>query len=116
MSAETMGRLADVATRNAGAHEVCRAITDALSNPRKAGTMKEWFYGKGGCGITTVQVNGMGVWAPTGRTASTRAASYVTLDGSRRDYAGLRVVHADANLLIVDGERETIAYHLEPEH
>lgn len=112
MSAKTLTQLSEVATKNI-ANDICHMIVQGLDNPRPSGTMRDWFYGKGGLGVTTVQVNGMGVWAPTGRTVSTKAKTYVTLDGSRRDYAGLKVIHADERVLIVDGKHETIAYYAE---
>ena len=109
MSAKTLAQLSEVATKNI-AHDICHMIVQGLDNPRPSGTMRDWFYGKGGLGITTVQVNGMGVWAPTGRTASTNAKTYVTLDGSRRDYGVLKVINDDERVLIFDVKHETIAY------
>lgn len=112
MSTKTLAQLSEIATKNI-ANDICTLIVKGLDDPDPSGTMRDWFYGKGGLGVTTLQVNGLGAWAPTGRTVSTKAKTYVTLDGSRRDYAGLKVIHADERVLIVDGKDETIAYYAE---
>lgn len=112
MSTTTLGTLTTVAADNTHKHDVLQVIVNALKSPAKRGTMRAWMESVAGRTVTTVQVNGMGVWAPTGRTV-VAGKTYATLGGSRRDYAGLTVLHADDSTLIVDGEHETIAYTLD---
>ena len=92
----------------------CATVATALEDPRAAGTMAAWMQARHGRTVTTIQVNGMGAWAPTGREVDARAArSYVLLAGSRRDYAGMRVLHAGDGVLVVTGDDEAIAYVVE---
>ena len=89
----------------------CATVATALEDPRATGTMAAWMQARHGRKVTTIQVSGMGAWAPTGREVDARAArSYVLMAGSRRDYAGMRVLHSGDDVLIVTGDREAIAY------
>lgn len=110
----TLDTLQTIARDHADRIPACATIATALEDPRAAGTMAAWMQARHGRALTTVQVNGMGAWAPTGRAVDARAArSYVLLAGSRRDYAGMRVLHSDDGVLIVTGDGETIAYVVE---
>lgn len=80
-----------------------------------SGTMRAWMEARNGRSVTTVQIdrNTGGAWAPTGRTISATRAGSVQLDGSTRDYAGMRVQHVTADCLIVQDDWHTIAYLIE---
>ena len=113
-TATTFDTLQTVARDHADRIPACAMIAGALEDPRAAGTMAAWMQARHGRKVTTIQVNGMGVWAPTGREVDARAArSYVLLAGSRRDYAGMRVLHAGDGVLVVTGDDEAIAYVVE---
>lgn len=89
----------------------------ALTAPA-SGTMRAWMEGHNGQLVTTVQL-GTGDygsrWCPTGRTIDATRAGSVRLSGSTRDYAGMRVLHADSHALIVSGDNYLIAYVIEGE-
>ena len=91
-----------------------RLILTALDAPAK-GTMRAWMERNNGCKVTTVQVNRNDgtAWAPTGRTIHATRAGSVQLDGSTRDYAGMKVRHATPECLIVSDNWHTIAYLIE---
>lgn len=98
--------------------EACKAFDDAMTPPVNSmgGTMRKWMTGRNGRKITTIQVGDFTVWAPTGRVIDAKSyAGKVLLNGSAREYAGLKVLHADDRVLIVDGKHETIGYYLEDE-
>lgn len=110
----TFGTLQTIARDHADRIPACAAIAGALDDPHAAGTMAAWMQARHGRKVTTVQVNGLGVWAPTGREVDARAArSYVLMAGSRQDYAGLRVLHSGDDVLIVTGDRIAVAYVVE---
>lgn len=108
MSLNTLSTLANVIERNYD--KLPSALTSAMAEPAKSGTMRGWFESKHGQAVSTIQISESGGWAPMARTVDASRATYVTLDGSRRDYAAMVVIHADSDVLIVDGKRETIAY------
>lgn len=85
------------------------------NDPQPAGTMRAWFEAHDGAKVTTIQSRANGTWAPTGRTVDASRATYVQLDGSRRDYRGCAVAHADDRVLIVTTDDDTteIAYYVE---
>lgn len=110
----TLDTLQTVARDHADRIPACATVATALEDPRAAGTMAAWMQARHGRTVTTVQVNGLGVWAPTGREVDARAArSYVLMAGSRQDYAGLRVLHAGDDVLIVTGDGIAAAYVVE---
>ncbi len=106
-------RLRDVVRQN-DTITACSNVLDALNNPRPAGRMRDWMTLNHGRKVTTIQVGPGGTWAPTGRTidAKTRA-TMVRLDGSTREYAGFRVIHAYPRVLIVESVDTAVAYVLE---
>ncbi len=85
------------------------ALADALA-AGPTGTMRSWMEARHGALIDTVQVSPLGPWAPLGRQVNASRATYVTFAGSRRDYAGMRVLGAtDQALVVTDGE-DTVLY------
>ena len=78
-----------------------------------ASTMAQWCKDRDGQTVHTIQINNHHgeVWAPMGRVLD--AHSYATkaiFDGSTRDYAGMRVLAATGDALIVADDWHTIAY------
>lgn len=88
-------------------HAADCAALDAAHGLAKGGTMREWMTRHAGATVRTVQITVdasgrvRGLWCPGDRTVDSVRASYVTFDGSRRDYAGARVLGADADTLAV---------------
>lgn len=98
--------------------DACKAFDDAMTPPvnSKGGTMRKWMTERHGRKVTTIQVTDYTVWAPTGRMIDADTyAGRVLLNGSSREYAGLKVLHSGDRVLIVDGKNETIGYYLEGE-
>ena len=96
--------------------EACKALNDAMTPPVNSigGTMRKWMTERHGRKVTTIQVTDYTVWAPTGRVIDAGTyAGKVLLNGSAREYAGLKVLHSGERVLIVDGKHETIGYYLE---
>lgn len=89
---------------------ILREARAALDSSPK-GTMRAWMAAHDGELVTTVQVDRKAGtrWAPTGRTVEARP-SFVLLSGSRRDYKGMRVLHATENALIVADDWHVVAY------
>ena len=50
------------------------------------------------------------IWEPGPRTVDATRATYVTLDGSRRDYAGMKVIEKTTGQLIVADDWHHITY------
>lgn len=78
-------------------------------------TMAKWCQGHHGQQVHTIQINNHHgeIWAPLGRLLD--AQSYATkalFDGSARDYAGMRVLAANDEALIVADDWHTVAYLL----
>lgn len=117
MSATPLEVLDTVVARiieNATGHfaiDVANAIRSAYDAPAR-GSMRAWMEAHNGATVTTVQVhrdNGQ-AWSPTGRTVDASRAGSVRLDGSTRDYRGMRVLHATDDVLIVSDSWHVIAY------
>ena len=65
------------------------------------GTVRAWAKAHHGARVDVLQVQQSGAaWAPGTRTLDASRASYVTFNGSRRYYAGTRVIAAAADHLI----------------
>ena len=111
MSADTLDTLTEVTGARQDIWQ-CETVHEALKARKPAGTMRAWMSAHNGQKVTTIQVN-WSTWAPTGRTIDASRSSYVTFDGSRQDYAGMSVIHADETTLIVDSEHCTAAYVIE---
>ena len=104
------------------AAHVADLITRTLEY-RPEGTLKAWMIRHHGESVTTVQVtNETGqAWSPGHRTIDAkRAAGHVELSGSRRDYAGMRVlagplqsVEFEDECIIVGDDWHTIAFVIE---
>lgn len=90
-----------------------RMLSDLPTRPR--GTMAAWFKARNGGAVDTLQVKRSGApWLPGPRKVDASRASFVLLDGSRRDYAGTRVLGADDTTLVVhadpDGFDHVVVY------
>ena len=91
------------------------------SDYQRHGTMRKWMEDHNGTDIHTVQVDTKkdvpNAWCPSDRTVDATRAGSVRLNGSTRDYAGMKVLHQDPNVLVVADTWHTIAYvatqHLE---
>jgi hypothetical protein len=97
-----------------GGHTLTADRLVATLNSAPRGTMRGWMESHSGRYVTTIQVDNSNrsVWAPVGRWI-TAHGTHVTLAGSRRDYAGMRVVATGDWGLIVQDDWHTIAYVLE---
>ena len=76
-------------------------------------TLKKWMMEHNGQTVSTLQTdkhNGR-TWQPGARMVDATRATYVTLDGSRRDYAGMRVQHNTAHTLTVSDDWHVITYY-----
>lgn len=89
----------------------CATALDTLDRAVPVGTMRAWMQARDGQRVDTIQVTASGAWAPMGRVieSKTRTGS-VRLDGSTRDYKGMRVLAATDDALIVEGDGVAIAY------
>jgi hypothetical protein len=80
-------------------------LKSAISAARHAepnGTMRAWMQAHEGGYVDTLQVGyKQRAWNPGMRRVSVVRPSYVMLDESRRDYAGMVVVASSPNALIV---------------
>ena len=91
------------------------AIHAALTAPRTPASrsLRSWMQAHHGAHVHTVQVTVKtgAVWAPLDRLLDAQShASYATLNGSRRDYAGMIVQSASADMVIVSDGWHAIAY------
>lgn len=104
---EKLAAMKDNTTAQLISTELLAAID---GSPR--GTMKAWMQERHGRFVQTVQVDNRtsSMWAPGARIVHARASTYVELDGSRREYAGMRVLAVTATTLIVADNWHTIAY------
>lgn len=81
------------------------ALRDVLYLPA-TGTARAWMQAHDKALVSTLQarvhVSGdvSGVWTPGPRTVDASRASSVSLDGSSRDYRGMRVVAAGPDVLV----------------
>ena len=78
-------------------HDVLAALADY--SPARVISLSTWMHGARL--VTTLQATFNGdtltrLWSPGLRAVDTSRASYVLLDGSRRDYAGMRCIKATA--------------------
>jgi len=90
---------------------------EALDHPR-TGTMRAWFESHHGSEVETLQFSTdtlmadvPAAWAPGARTvdAQSRATS-VRFGESVREYAGMRVLAAGPDTLVVTGDWNTVLY------
>lgn len=87
------------------------------------GTCRKWFTENDGKVVWTLQagVSDKGVlhsaWSPGSRVVDASRSSYVRLDGSVRDYAGLRVIGSDNQILVAECDwgsgTQTVVYLLD---
>lgn len=77
--------------------------------------MREWLTSHDGMRVHTIQGNVRSVWAPMDRTVDASRATYVRLEGSRRDYAGMSVKHHTESVLVtVDSSSDTLCVYFVP--
>lgn len=90
------------------------AILDAASGDAPVGTMRAWMTAHNGARVLTVQVDtdGRNAWAPGARVIDASHAGSVRLDGSRRDYAGCRVIATGPSGITIDAGAQVVAYAL----
>lgn len=103
---------------NNSARYMLAHIQPMVDVPQRSGTMKAWFTARDGATVHTLQVDNRngGIWAPLSRVADSHsAAGKVALNGSWRDYAGMHVVAAAKDALIVTDDWHTIAYVVQPD-
>lgn len=113
--APLVDKLRAVTAKYAGQDNMPGVIYGLLTGERKkSGTMKAWFEKRHGQSVNTLQLNFMGTWAPQDRVIDSHHGTFVNLGGSRRDFAGLRVIHADGDTLMVEGRNEVIFYTTKP--
>lgn len=98
-------------TSNRTAQLIATELLAAIDGTAR-GTMKAWMQARNGLYVQTLQVDNRTsvMWAPGARIVHSRPSTYVQLDGSRRDYAGMRVIAVTATALIVADDWHTIAY------
>lgn len=79
-----------------------------------SGTMRRWFEERNGQRVDTIQFDmvGGGLWTPLLREIDASRSSFVRLDGSYREYAGMRVVARSDTALIVHNDWHVIGYVL----
>lgn len=76
-----------------------------------ARSLKAWMQANDGRTVQTVQVQWGTPWVPGPRVVDAGSrATYVLLGGSRRDYAGVRVVASDERSIVVSGGDAIIAF------
>lgn len=104
------------------AYRTADAVLDLLDTGKPWGTMRDWMLAHHGQQVTTIQMDTRqyGGWAPTGRIVDAKSgATFVQFSGlayaapSTRYYAGMRVLRASENALIVGDETHVIAYVIE---
>lgn len=106
-------KLARLADGNSTARYMLAHIRPMVNAPQRSGTMKAWFTARDGATIHTLQVDNRNgsVWAPLSRVADSHSKrGQVALNGSWRDYSGMRVIAAGKDALIVADDWHTIAY------
>ena len=102
-------------TTDAGRSAVSLAREWLDAAPTTAGgTMRSWFDAvPHGARVHTLQVGyGGRLWASLFREVTARRATFVEIGGSRRDYAGMAVLAADATTLVVASAQEVILYRV----
>lgn len=112
--AEIGAERADSAPDAAQIAEAWRATLAEVATAPAEGTARGWFASRDGAEVHTLQATitaapdaapdaamaARSVWTPGARRVDASRASYVTLGGSRRDYAGLRVIAATPGALL----------------
>lgn len=92
-------------------HRSAKTYRETLTGQRqKSGTAKAWFQARHGQLVDTLQASQMGLWGPNGRVIDASRGTYVRLDGSIRDYKGLKVVHVTDDVLMVEDDLSMIIY------
>lgn len=82
----------------------CQLMADP-ANHKPRGTVKAWFAEHHAEIVDTVQVQPSKAWAPLNRSINSESFSgKVLLDGSAREYAGMKVLHADDDMLFASYE------------
>jgi hypothetical protein len=72
------------------------------SNRKKNGTARSWFESHGvGASIETLQLQTSGAWYPGTRSITALTSSKVSMNGSDREFKGVKVVHATDTELMV---------------
>ena len=76
-------------------------------------TLKKWMAERNGQTVSTLQTDKRtgGTWQPGARMVDATRATYVTLDGSRRDYAGMRVLNCTEHAITVADDWHVITYY-----
>lgn len=76
--------------------------------------MRKWFEAHDGQTVFTAQMDrtrpDAPLWYPGPREVDASKATYVTMNGSRRDYKGMKVVEATETTLVVRDDWHEIAY------
>ena len=102
------------AAESAGRHDAVAIWRKALSEAPTAasGTMRAWMSARDGMTVDTFQWgnDGRNPWAPGPRTIDASRAGSVTLDGSTRYYAGMRVIGASDAALLVRDDWQSVLY------
>lgn len=75
-------------------------------------TLKNWMQSHDGQKVHTIQYSSESgqYWTPASRVVDASHASYVTFNGSRRDYKGMKVVESGVGYVFVQSENENILY------
>ena len=95
--------------------DVAEAARAALS-AGPSGTARAWFNAHDGARVDTLQAghdeHGVltSAWFPGARTVNASRATFVTFDGSRRDYAGTVVLGSTADALVLATGGQVVAY------
>lgn len=104
------------------AYTTAETVLNLLDTGKPSGTMRDWMLAHHGQQVATIQMDTRqyGWWAPTGRIVDAKSgATFVQFSGlayappSTRYYAGMRVLRASENILIVGDETHVIAYIVE---
>ena len=80
------------------------------------GTARAWLKARHGKRVDTLQGGQdehgalTSAWFPGARTVDASAATFVTFDGSRRDYAGMVALGATPDALVVATGGQVVAY------
>lgn len=95
-------------------------LREALQRARtpKSGNLKKWFTEHQNDAILTYQweydlENPQSVryyWQPGSRKVSRLRASYVELNGSRSDFAGVKTIYADSEYYVGHDNRRVVVY------
>lgn len=84
------------------------------------GTARAWFKAHDGARVDTLQAGHdehgalTSAWFPGARTVDASRSTYVTFDGSRRDYAGTVVLGSTPDALILATGGQVVTYVVAP--